>query len=292
MSKNFTILKKIRESMKNILVPTDFSDTALNAAKYAIGFAEQMQIKKIVLFNAYQSPLSVDPNMPMLQLIDIENMKKLANESLEKFMQKLIPFCNKEIELETVCEFTTLNNGINELCEKLNISYIIMGITGGSLLDEVLVGSNTVQVAQHSKIPVIIIPPNSIYKKLERIVMAADFKKVVETTPTKEIKEIVSATGSNFFILNIDQKQKEISEETNFETLMLDTLLYELKPKYHFIENENFMEGLNDFVLKNQIDLIITIPKKHGLFENLFTRSHTKKMAFHAHVPLLCIHEE
>ena len=100
--------------MKNILVPTDFSDTALNAAKYAIGFAEQMQIKKIVLFNAYQSPLSVDPNMPMLQLIDIENMKKLANESLEKFMQKLIPFCNKEIELETVCEFTTLNNGINE----------------------------------------------------------------------------------------------------------------------------------------------------------------------------------
>lgn len=278
--------------MKNILVPTDFSETALNAAKYAVGFAEQLGVEKIILFNAYQSPLSVDPNMPILQLVDIENMKKWADESLEKFMQKLIPFCNKDIKLELRSEFTTLNNGIKKVCENTKIAYIIMGITGGSLLDEVLVGSNTVQVAQHSSIPVLIVPPNSKFKKLERIVLAADFNKVVQTTPTHEIKEIVTASKSKLFILNINQKQKEISDEENFETLMLDTLLYELKPEYHFIENENFMDGINTFVLDNQIDLIISIPKKHGLFESLFKRSYTKKLAFHSFVPLLSIHED
>ncbi len=278
--------------MKSILVPTDFSDTSFNATKYAFGFAEQLGVKKLVLYNAYQSPISVDPNMPMLQLIDIENMKKMAEENLVRFKQKLSPFCNTEIAIELKCDFTTLNNGIKEVCEQLKPSYIIMGITGGGLLDEVLVGSNTVQVAEHSKIPVVIVPPNSTYKKLERIVLTADFKKVVETTPTNEIKEIVKSSNSKLFVLNIDHNKQEISDETSFESLMLDTLLFELKPEYHFIDNENFMEGINTFVLDKQIDLIISIPKKHGLFESLFKRSHTKKMAYHAHVPLMCIHEE
>jgi nucleotide-binding universal stress UspA family protein len=277
--------------MKNILIPTDFSDTSINACKYALSFAEALQIKKIVLFNAFQSPVSVDPNLPVLQLVDIENMRNLAEQSLEKLKFKLLPFCSADIKFELACSFTTLNNGIDEMIEKHKPSYIIMGITGGSLIEEVLVGSNTVNVAKNSKIPVLIIPPHSVFNKLKRIVLAADFKKVVETTPTNEIKEIVQSTNSKLYVINIDH-QKEISNEAAFESLMLDTLLYELKPEYHFIDNADFVEGMNQFVLDHQIDLIISIPKKHGLFESLFKRSHTKKMAFHSFVPLICIHED
>lgn len=277
--------------MKNILIPTDFSDTSINACKYALGFAEALQIKKIVLFNAFQSPVSVDPNLPVLQLVDIENMRNLAEQSLEKLKFKLLPFCSADINFELACSFATLNNGIDEMIEKHKPSYIIMGITGGSLIEEVLVGSNTVNVAKNSKIPVLIIPPHSVFNKLKRIVLAADFKKVVETTPTNEIKEIVQSTNSKLYVINIDH-QKEISNEAAFESLMLDTLLYELKPEYHFIDNTDFVEGMNQFVLDHQIDLIISIPKKHGLFESLFKRSHTKKMAFHSFVPLICIHED
>jgi nucleotide-binding universal stress UspA family protein len=277
--------------MKNILIPTDFSDTSINACKYALSFAEALQIKKIVLFNAFQSPVSVDPNLPVLQLVDIENMRNLAEQSLEKLKFKLLPFCSADINFELACSFTTLNNGIDEMIEKHKPSYIIMGITGGSLIEEVLVGSNTVNVAKNSKIPVLIIPPHSVFNKLKRIVLAADFKKVVETTPTNEIKEIVQSTNSKLYVINIDH-QKEISNEAAFESLMLDTLLYELKPEYHFIDNTDFVEGMNQFVLDHQIDLIISIPKKHGLFESLFKRSHTKKMAFHSFVPLICIHED
>lgn len=277
--------------MKNILIPTDFSDTSINACKYALGFAEALQINKIVLFNAFQNPVSVDPNLPVLQLVDIENMRNLAEQSLEKLKFKLLPFCSADIKFELACSFTTLNNGIDEMIEKHKPSYIIMGITGGSLIEEVLVGSNTVNVAKNSKIPVLIIPPHSVFNKLKRIVLAADFKKVVETTPTNEIKEIVQSTNSKLYVINIDH-QKEISNEAAFESLMLDTLLYELKPEYHFIDNADFVEGMNQFVLDHQIDLIISIPKKHGLFESLFKRSHTKKMAFHSFVPLICIHED
>jgi hypothetical protein len=42
---------------------------------------------------------------------------------------------------------------------------------------------------------------------------------------------------------------------------------------------------------KIQADLILTVPRKHGLFEGLFRRSRTAKLAFHTHIPMLAIHE-
>ena len=57
------------------------------------------------------------------------------------------------------------------------------------------------------------------------------------------------------------------------------------------IENTE-VKGINDFVTEHQINLVITIPKKHGLFDRLFKRSHTKHLAFHTHIPIMCIHED
>ena len=72
---------------------------------------------------------------------------------------------------------------------------------------------------------------------------------------------------------------------------MLDTILYGYKPEYLFENNNNFVEAVNIVALEKMIDLIITIPKKHGLFEGLFHTSATKKLAYHSHVPIMVIHE-
>jgi nucleotide-binding universal stress UspA family protein len=50
-------------------------------------------------------------------------------------------------------------------------------------------------------------------------------------------------------------------------------------------------EGINEFAEKNNIDLLITIPKKHGLFDNLFKHSSTKELITQSHVPVMCVHD-
>ena len=65
--------------MKTIIVPTDFSDTARNAALYAINLAKQLGCKKIILYNAYQTPLVTDANMALIDAIDIEELKKFLH---------------------------------------------------------------------------------------------------------------------------------------------------------------------------------------------------------------------
>jgi nucleotide-binding universal stress UspA family protein len=49
------------------------------------------------------------------------------------------------------------------------------------------------------------------------------------------------------------------------------------------------VNGINQFVDEQQVDLVITVPKEHNFFAQLFSSSHTKKLAFHSHVPILVL---
>lgn len=275
--------------MNSILVPTDFSDVSLNAGRYAVSLACDLGIQKIILYNAYQAPITADPSMPAVQLFDIDVLKKTSEDGLQRFRNELQASCSKPMLFETKSEFQLLTGGVQELCKKEQIDAIVMGISGGSKVEEVLIGSNTISVAKHVTVPVFIIPKGGRYKKIEQVVLACDFRKVVETMPVHAIRNLLDLTGARLHVLNVSEKQTKPDEA--FESLLLDTLFQGYKPEYHFIHDTHFTEAINQFADSNDIDLVVTIPKKHGLFEGLFRKSHTRSLAFHSHIPLMIIHE-
>ncbi len=277
--------------MHTILVPTDFSATAKNAAVYAVGLAKQAGAKKIVLYNSYQAPVGIDPMAPAIQLLDIDLLKKNSEEGLEQFKSQLEATVADHIPIDTLSEFSLLAAGLDEVCKKVGADLIVMGITGGGALEENLVGSNTISVAKHSTVPVIIVPANASFTQIKEVLLACDYKKVVETTPVQPIKNLLAATGAKLFVLNVDHNNKAYNSEVPFESLMLDILLQGCNPEYHFVDSPDFTEAINAFAREKQVDIIITIPKRHGWFESLFRKSHTKMLAFHSDVPLMVIHE-
>lgn len=278
--------------MKTILVPTDFSETARNAAHYSIELAKQVKASKIILYNAYQVPISIDPAMPIMQLMNMDELKSVSISGLERLKTELEPLSNR-IELEILGEFNVLSVGIDDACKQTNADLIVIGITGtGGGFEEVFIGSNTISVVKHSAIPVLIVPGNVTYKPVKEILLVCDFKKVEETTPVAPLKQILQDTEANLLVLNVAETAIGKDEETTKQKQLLTNLLADYNPEFHFIEGKNFTEAVNDFTDKNMVDLIITIPKKHGFFDSIFRQSHTKKLAFHTHVPLLCMHEE
>lgn len=277
--------------MKKILVPTDFSATAKNAALYAFKLAEQLKMEEVVLYHAYEAPVNIDPMVPAIVMPDIETLKESSQYALAHFKSIVCPFCDKSIKVSTLSKYDHLGNGLDEVCREVGAGLIVMGITGGNLLEEKLIGSNALSVAENGTVPVIIVPPKAIYTRLEEVMLACDFKKVVETTPVQPVKNILDATGAKLFVLHVEAENKQPSVEMPFESLMLDTLFYNYKPVYQFEHNNNFVEAVNIVAQERMVDLIITIPKKHGLFEGLFHASATKKLAYHSHVPIMVIHE-
>jgi nucleotide-binding universal stress UspA family protein len=51
-------------------------------------------------------------------------------------------------------------------------------------------------------------------------------------------------------------------------------------------------EGISEFAEKNNIDLIITLPKKHSVLERLFEKSTTRELIHQTKIPMMCIHQE
>jgi nucleotide-binding universal stress UspA family protein len=277
--------------MEAIIVPTDFSANAYNAAHYAIALATDLKAKKLVLYNAYQPYVSEAPEFGLPYQADFEELRQINKEGLTKMANALQSEIPPSLKLEYEGDYNVITNGVLEACEKHNADLIIMSITDAeSKFDEVIIGSSAVDVSKHSEIPVIIVPANAKYAGIKTVLLAVDFKKSAETTPVAAIKKLLDITNAQLNILHVEASA---GDEVNLdkEKNIIDSLLGNYHPQYHFLQGKDFTDAINEFAVENNADLIIVIPKKHGLIEGIFKRSHTKALAFHSHIPIMSVHE-
>jgi len=270
--------------MQNILVPVDFSETSYTAALYALRLAGDLQCRKVILYHAYQAPLTIDSPVPAVQLFDEALMKRDSTAALQKFRSRLENDCPPGCFLEVYCEYSLLINGVDEVCRLTNSHLVVMGVTGGGTLTEKLIGSNTVSVARHSTVPVIIVPRNAVYQLIRNIVLLTDYEHTDENIPVSKIHWLLDHTRASLKIVHIE-KDPAVHRELQEIVLLKDHM-----PSYHVVHQASFTDGVTDFVEQHQADWVIVIPKDHGFFSSLFATSHTTRLAFHSHIPVLAIH--
>ena len=142
-----------------------------------------------------------------------------------------------------------------------------MGTRGVTGLGKFFLGSNSMAIITKTETPVFVIPPGATFKAYKKIGIATDMQDVVKNIPIDEIREMIMLFNADLHVLNVDYEKKNFTTYTPEEAMNLDTILSGLNPIYNFIENKNIEEGLNDFAAKNNIDLLITVPKKHDILQ-------------------------
>jgi len=274
--------------MKTIVVPTDFSAISNNAIDYAVDLGKATGCS-ILLFHAYQVPVSMT-DVPIV-LLSVEDLQKSNESKMDEVKESLEERIGDSIEIYAE---TKLGDTVDELaavCVKVKPFAVVMGTKGATGMERVLFGSTTLTTIRHLSWPVIVVPPAKKYSTIKKIGFACDFREVVNTTPTHFIKDFVKEFNAELHVLNVDHKSSHFKPDTPQESILLHTLLEDLNPKYDFIEDANIEVGIEKFAEKHDLDLIITIPKKHKLLEGLFRKSHTKDLIFHSHLPIMCVHE-
>lgn len=275
--------------MKTIIVPTDFSPIATNAMNFAADMAVNINAD-LFLLNVYQVPVTMTET-PVI-LISADELRQQSEAKLEDLKTSLTHITSGKINIHTESKMGNVSDEIEDLCENQNPFAVIMGTKGASGIERVLFGSSTLRAIRHLKCPVIVVPPGKEFGAgVRKIGFACDFEKVVEKTPVQFIKNMVNEFNAELHVLHVDHDGKHFKPETPEESLMLHALLEDLNPSYHFIDAESVEDGINEFAEKNNIDLLITIPKKHGLIDTLFGHSSTKELVTHSHVPVMCVHE-
>lgn len=274
--------------MYNFIVPVDFSETSKNAARFAAHLSAQIPDAHIILYNVFDTIEAGSDGTPLDS--DDKARKSLMELALLSVQTELSGITSAPIS----CEAEEDNHFVNSLesyVRRNNIQIIVMGITGASRMGQILMGSNTLNVVNRRIAPVIIVPPDAHFTGIKNVMLISDFKDVERTIPIEPIKTILRLIQPSLHIVNVDHEHfVELTEEYEKEKAKLQLLLKEFNPEYYFIRLYDFTEAINQFVIDKNIDMILTVPKSHSFVRNMFKTTHTSRLVYHSHVPILAIH--
>lgn len=271
--------------MKTILVPTDFSATSLNAAKYAAQLAKTIEAE-ILLYHVCHPVMASDGYL----MVTMDEIEKEANNSLNKLKKNLKEEFGQDLKMGCYVNSGLLIDQISEVSLDREIDLIVMGISGAGKTEEVLFGSNTISIMHNTNCPAIIVPLTSEFKPIKKIVFACDYDISEDYDRVNEVVEYTKLFNASLDVVYINTTHQLLSLKKAIEGINLENEIESVEHNYFFIEGDNVIEGINDFVARHNSNLIVMFPKKHNVLERIMQKSDTKKMAFHAGVPLLTIH--
>lgn len=271
--------------MRTIIVATDFSEAALNAAYYAGGMANAIHAD-ILLLHVYQ----LSDLYPEMNVLPVEqNLINDTEKSMSKLKAEMMEVTKGKINIETKIITGTFLYELEEICKKIKPYTVIMGSQGTTAAEHAIFGSQTVQAMKNLKWPLITVPINAAFSQVKKICLACDYDQVIETIPIDEIKRLVNDFNAELHVI-YSGKEEVPQPELVFESGMLQEMLLALNPKYHFVVNENAEEGVINFVEQNNIDMLITLPKKRVLLDKILHKSFSKKLILHSYAPVLTLH--
>jgi universal stress protein A len=146
-------------NIQNILLPTDFSNLSLSAARYAIDIAKQYGAK-IHFLNVLEKtpPILAIRSLDLSEDKIIKTIEEDARSSLNKALDtinrdkgvEIIPVIQKGIDFEIIIDYAESNK----------IDLIVIATHGRTGILHTLLGSVAEKVIRYAKCPVLVITPS------------------------------------------------------------------------------------------------------------------------------------
>jgi nucleotide-binding universal stress UspA family protein len=261
--------------MHRVIVPVDFSDTALNAARFVGNMLAGKPSTVAILYHNYKDPQDHEMCVTYLESLKMELLHR------------------GKFGVDIVVEYGgDLIENVSRLAHSMTATLIAMGITGRTVLGQKMIGSNTLKMVEKCPVPVLIVPSDATYNGLNNVAFASDFKDVMRTTPAAFINSVLEMFNPKLHIVNVDPDHYvSITEACQIEKEKLEKMFDAHKPEFYFIGMNDFFDAMDNFVKDYHIDMLVTVPRAHGNSGALFKSTHTKRLAYHSNIPLMDAHE-
>jgi nucleotide-binding universal stress UspA family protein len=276
-------LKKIIRLMKNILIPTDFSQNAKNATDYALSLYAKKDTA-FTLLNVFYIPYAEPDITYSFNEITSENAEQLFQQEQKRIAQK---FPNLTVTISTLFKVGDLVNVVCSLEKEKAYDLIVMGTKGASGLAEIFVGSKTSSLIKNAKTPVLAIPEAAIFSTPKHILFVSDEAKINPKANLDVLKEIAKQNQSKIdalYIANSDENKKVIGQYGDYE---LELNFIKTPDNLDIKDGINLEEEVKSYVEKHPIDLVTILSTKGSVFHNIFHESNTKRIVMHTKIPLL-----
>jgi nucleotide-binding universal stress UspA family protein len=277
--------------MKKILVPTDFSKPARFAVEAATAIAKKSRAE-IILLHVIETP-STQSFLVEDQASNVDTWEDrvLTGKLIGLSKKQLMLACN-DIQKEGVSASFRLKIGnllhaLRSSITNLQADLVVMGTSGRSRLEEIIVGSNTEKVVRHAKCPVL-----TVHESPWEI----DFKNIVYATSMDEdekafanviinIQEMFGATLHLVRVNTPDNFKSDTLVRKHMETFAMKLYLrdYTLNVYSDFTEKE----GIINFASSIDADLIAMATHGRSGLAHVIAGSIAEDVANHATKPVL-----
>lgn len=272
--------------MPAILTATDFSDVATNAVHYACQLAMAYNGDVTVLHSYYIPVAFNDTPMPVMS---IDEAKTIAEDGMDRLLAQLkTQYPN--LHVNTHISYGDITDSLQEHAEQTRPWLTVVG-NSSSEDTAFWPGSNLMNAMKELSHPVIAVPLEARYRPVKKICFACDYKNISELLPAGDLVSLTSQTQAQLHVLNVHKGDRDFGTEAPPEAEALRNMLAAAQPQYHFISSNEVDEGIQHFVVEQDMDWLVIMPHKHNFFDRLLHHSHTKAMARMSHIPLVSLHQ-
>ena len=280
--------------MKKILVLTDFSDTAQQAARAAVNVAGKTHAN-IILLNTFVSQPALSeygasPWVAEQLLWEDEGKEKLdfLKEQLERFVQHLPPG-DHHPSIHSQQEVGRLSGQVKELLQKETVEMIVMGSRSGNAWEHLLMGSDTNGVINHSNRPVLIIPASHTLNNLKKVTFATDFDSA-DIKAVRYLTHLGRLFNFSLEIVHVRLWGKEAmpaEQSVDFKKHVAKFNFPNIS--YQDIGGKELIKRLNHLCSANGSDMLVLVHDQHSLLNQLFKKNNTQTLIEQQKLPVMII---
>jgi nucleotide-binding universal stress UspA family protein len=275
--------------MKNILVPTDFSENCIKAAHFAIKMAKTYGAE-IHFLHQMTTPVDWVKLDKLKEKRYPETLKQIGNaksnlRELEKTAE------HEGLKCRTFLQFDSGQKDILDHSGHFHHDFIITGSSGTKGRVREITGSNVEKIVRKANAPIIVVKEEEVTFPFNNILFVSDFEEDV-SYPFEVVIAIAEQCDASIHLLRINT-------ETEFNSIELG-----LNPVKEFLEkfpdlkkismsvhNESSVEeGINTFLKHQSADLIAMSTHGKTGFLSLFSKSIAEGVTNHSEVPVMTIH--
>ncbi|MBP6574235.1 MAG: universal stress protein [Flavobacteriales bacterium] len=266
--------------MAHILLPTDFSDHALNACAYALDLFGGAG-NTYTLMHSY-----IDPVPGYASMVDMSG--EFYASSVEGMLRFTERFRGLKGADGTVV-FTevvpgTLETAIATVCKEKGVDVIVMGTQGATGVD--LFGSNAASVAKASRVPVLVVPKGATFNGLRHILLADDHRSV-EPLALRPLVKLARQFGADITIAHV---LRNAAEEPDARIVAdYDETFAQVAHTYTDAKGDDVALALSTVAERDNMDMVAVLHRHVGFLDSLFHGSVAKHLALHTRIPLLVL---
>ncbi|NDP27853.1 MAG: universal stress protein [Flavobacterium sp.] len=274
--------------MKNILVPTDFSENCNKAAELGIKMAK-LYNSEIHFFHLINTPVDWVNLDKQKEKRYPETVKQIG--SVKADLRELEKKAERQgLECRIFLEYNGGQANILDHSGHFHHDFIVTGSSGTKGGVRELQGSNVDKIVRKADVPVIVVKDKEVSFPFKDIVFVSDFLEDVNEA-FKQVISIAEKCGAHIHLLRVNTQTDFNSINQGLNPLKEFLKKFPDLDKYSMnVYNETDVEtGINNFLKYKDADLIAMCTHGHTGFLSLFSKNIAEGVTNHSELPVMTI---